>query len=68
MSDSALHAGIESPVILLNPESTIRAVSRDLWEEESTLTSYLLDKDWNLTGKICGQLTDFRGKIGQGLV
>ena len=30
MSDSVLHAGIESPVILLNPESTIRAVSRDL--------------------------------------
>ena len=34
VSNSTLHAGIESPIILLNPESTVEAVSgRHFWKE-----------------------------------
>jgi hypothetical protein len=69
VSDGTLHTGIESPVILLDPEGTIRAVSGGfLSKEEPSLTSYLLDGDWNVSGKICVQLTDRQGKIGRGLV
>jgi hypothetical protein len=40
VTDSTLHAGIESPIVLLNPESTVEAVSGGFsWEEVCSLTS-----------------------------
>lgn len=63
-----MHAGVKSPVVLLNPEGTVEAVSGEVFLENGcSLTSCLLD--WNLNVKICGdQVADLQEMIEQGLV
>jgi hypothetical protein len=40
VTDRTVHAGIKSPIVLLNPESTVEAVSGGFsWEEVCSLTS-----------------------------
>ena len=49
VTQSTLHASIESPIVLLNPKSTMKAVSDDLVEH--TMLSYLMLSGFELERK-----------------